>query len=385
MTGLWLARSRSRAAVRSGAATPGAARGEESRSRSGAAASRIRSRTPPPRPRAAANRTPPPGGPRRPTRKGAATDRRERAAAEAPRCAATPELVRQSWRRRNAVRRHDSDLHALVGPASETAEAHKARHPGYGHHQTCPRCRFYKVGPSWVSAYGTVSSSGHGPDQVVWLAERPSHWGGPWALGCAICAHAMARQQAGGSSGAATTPAIGGASTPAVGAAVLRRRRGGTAWTRFEVRGRCLNSESIRSHSLSEQHKRAVASYMAPHAPVRIRTQSTEDDELLLMGAVPQPCDWLRAWQCCKNPSSWQATADRAGTEHFISQIRSRSPEPKAFQAMVRCMGEVLRRVKRTWMLEATSIFHVRRQDRSQATAIQVRHAGVLRRQGERR
>ena len=172
MTGLWLARSRSRAAVRSGASTPGAARGEESRSRSGAAASRIRSRTPPPRPRAAANRTPPPGGPRRPTRKGAATDRRERAAAEAPRCAATPELVRQSWRRRNAVRRHDSDLHALVGPACETAEAHKARHPGYGHHQTCPRCRCYKVGPSWVSAYGTVSSPGHGPDQVLWLAVR---------------------------------------------------------------------------------------------------------------------------------------------------------------------------------------------------------------------
>ena len=355
MTGLWLARSRGSATVRSGASTPGAARGEESRRRCGAPASRTRSRTPPPRPRAAASRTPPP----KPlTRKRAATDRRERAAAEAPLCASTPERVRPPWPRRDAVRRHEPDLHALVGRARETAEDHEARHPGYGHYQTCPRCRFYKIGPSWVSAYGTVSAPGHGPDQVQWLAERPSHWGGPWALGCTICAHAMGvvQQQPDASSGAATTPAIG-ASTPAVDAAMRRRRRGGTMWTRFEVRSRFLMSESIRSHAGSEQHKRAVACYMAPHAPVRIRTQSTEDDELLLMGAVPQPCDWLRAWQCCKNPSSWQATADRAGTEHFISQIRSRPPEPKAFQAMVRCMGEVLRREKRRWMLGATSIF----------------------------
>ena len=26
---------------------------------------------------------------------------------------------------------------------------------------------------------------------------------------------------------------------------------------------------------------------------------------MLLQGAVPQPCDWLRAWQRCKNPTSW--------------------------------------------------------------------------------
>ena len=45
-------------------------------------------------------------------------------------------------------------------------------------------------------------------------------------------------------------------------------------------------SEHVRQHRGSEQHKRAVALYMAPHAPVRIRTQSTEDDEMLLMGAV---------------------------------------------------------------------------------------------------
>ena len=116
-------------------------------------------------------------------------------------------------------------------------------------------------------------------------------------------------------------------------------------------------SESVRKHMRSEEHKRAVAYYAAPHAPVRVRLQSTEDDEQLLAGSVPQPCDWLRAWQCCKNPTSWHAAAGRAGTEHFISQIRERPVQSRAFQAMIRCMGEVLRREKREWMREATSIF----------------------------
>ena len=116
-------------------------------------------------------------------------------------------------------------------------------------------------------------------------------------------------------------------------------------------------SENVRMHACTEQHKRATACYMAPHAPARIRAQSTEDDEMLLMGAVPQPCDWLRAWQCCRNPSSWAAAASRAETENFISRIRSRGVERRAFPAMVRCMGEVLRRKKREWMRMATSIF----------------------------
>ena len=188
--------------------------------------------------------------------------------------------------------------------ACETAEAHEARHPGFGYHQTCPQCRFYKRAQSWMGAYGTVPAPGHGFDSAQWLDERPSRWGGgAWGLGCIICAHAMAavQQQPGASSGA-STPAIAGSWVPA-----NRKRRSGTAWTRFEVRCRSPMSEHVREHTFTEQHKSATACYMAPHAPVRIRTQSTEDDEMLLMGAVPQPCDWLRAWQWCRNPSSWVA------------------------------------------------------------------------------
>ena len=61
--------------------------------------------------------------------------------------------------------------------ACEIAEAHEARHPGFGYHQTCPQCRFYKRAQSWMGAYGTVPAPGHGFDSAQWLDERPSRWG----------------------------------------------------------------------------------------------------------------------------------------------------------------------------------------------------------------
>ncbi len=116
-------------------------------------------------------------------------------------------------------------------------------------------------------------------------------------------------------------------------------------------------SESVRNHAKSEEHRRAVAAHIAPNEPVRLLSQADVDDDLLLQGSVPQPCDWLRAWQCAKNPSSWQAAAGRAGTEHYIAQIRGRPADRRAFKSMVTCMGEVLRRLKRKWMHDATTIF----------------------------
>ena len=137
----------------------------------------------------------------------------------------------------------------------------------------------------------------------------------------------------------------------------MRRVRGATGWARFVIRSTHLNCECIRLHAVSEAHKRAVAAFRAPPEPLRVRLQSSEDDELLLQGSVPQPSDWLRAWQCAKNPSSWCAAAQRASTEHFIAHNRARAVGRKAFKAMISCMGEVLRREKRRWLSEATSIF----------------------------
>ena len=254
-------------------------------------------------------------------------------------CASTP-APKRPRRSRSELRRRDPELHELVGPANESAEAHRCRHDPPD--KTCPRCRFYSIGASWVGAYGTLGGLRHGPERVIWIAERPARWGGPWGLGCTLCAQALVKAS------------DHGASTPA---GHCRRVRSGTAWARFEIRPRHLMSESIRLHVNSEGHRRAVAAHLAPNEPVRLLLQAKMEDDLLLQGAVPQPCDWLRAWQCVKNPSSWQAAADRAGTEHFIAQIRGRPTDRRAFKSMVTCMGEVLRRLKRKWMFDATSIF----------------------------
>ena len=55
-------------------------------------------------------------------------------------------------------------LAELVGPATESREAHLARHGGKGV-RSCPRCRWYLHGHRWMPSYGVgrgCSSSGRG-------------------------------------------------------------------------------------------------------------------------------------------------------------------------------------------------------------------------------
>lgn len=96
---------------------------------------------------------------------------------------------------------------------------------------------------------------------------------------------------------------------------------------------------------------------MRPDAPIRLVLQASLADDRLLAGAVPQPADWLRAWQAVRHPKSWQAAAAGAATEHFIHQIRARPVQPRAFAALVEIMREAIRNAKRANIREATSIF----------------------------
>ena len=56
-------------------------------------------------------------------------------------------------------------------------------------------------------------------------------------------------------------------------------------------------------------------------------------------------------------PTSWAAAAKQSGTEHYISQIRARGLQDKAYENMVSCMKEALRMRKRQWLRDATYIF----------------------------
>ena len=63
-----------------------------------------------------------------------------------------------------------------------TDYAHKLRHPTFD--ASCPRCAFLEYGSQWrriaTWKFPTVCRS--------WLAPKPSHLGGQWALGCLACA-----------------------------------------------------------------------------------------------------------------------------------------------------------------------------------------------------
>ena len=125
-------------------------------------------------------------------------------------------------------------LALLVGPVTESREAHLARHGGGM--RSCPRCRWYLHGQRWTNAYGvgagsTLGGPGVGPrTRVAWISERPARWGGSWALGCAFCADAAARAKLDGvEKTCAAAP-----------------RRAGSRWARYEVCPVTLPAEHIK-------------------------------------------------------------------------------------------------------------------------------------------
>jgi len=241
-------------------------------------------------------------------------------------------------------------LDALVGPCSETREEHLKRHDGG--RKTCPRCRYYLFGGTWTATYGSfaMKPGGSTRGRSIWLDERPARWGGAWRLGCSLCsAFELKRPR--------------DASTLAGGEPLAKRKRGtcglrgGTKFARYDICHHNMGASHVREHALSDTHRLAVAAHLMPDQPVRMLLQSDMDDDRLLSGAVPQPADWLRAWRVCMNPVSWTQAAEQAQTEHYIAQIRTHSVKPRAVQAMVTCMKEVLRAQKRTWLREAQYIF----------------------------
>ena len=102
--------------------------------------------------------------------------------------------------------------------------------------------------------------------------------------------------------------------------------------------------------------RRAVIAWLNPDAPIRFAAQMTLEDEQLLLGAVPQPVDWLRTWRAAITPQSWQAAGATLQTEHFTHMLRARPVEPRALQRMARIQAEVVRSRFREWIREASSL-----------------------------
>ena len=260
--------------------------------------------------------------------------------------ASSPKPLPKSQAKRSGQKRQmagTSSVEELVGPASETREAHMSRHDGG--QKSCPRCTFYTHGLTWASTYGSTECTAAGPrGRTVWLAERPSVWGGAWGLGCKLCTDSTARRAASVSS------------RGEVGSAPRRQCTYTCKWARYEVRCLWLQAEHVKQHSHTSSHKAAVHAFLRPGELVTHWLQRDSEDDALLSGAVPQPPDWLRAWSAARELDSWRAAARIARTEHFIASIRAKPVQHRSFQQMILIMREVIRERKRQSIRDCSSI-----------------------------
>ena len=145
---------------------------------------------------------------------------------------------------------------AIVGKVAETDAQHRKRHPRF--RSDCPRCQYLKYGPQWEKHYGSYRSEVQGQRAAtVWLAPRPTHFGGSWALGCTFCSH-WAQRQAGRK-----------AAARAAGVVLPKRGRGArdgqTKWARFEIRSLTqVAMRGVSQHANTLMHRKATRAYFTP-------------------------------------------------------------------------------------------------------------------------
>ena len=242
-----------------------------------------------------------------------------------------------------ATRRSESATTGdLVGPVAESKADHLRRHSGFD--AKCPRCRFYKFGGRWHTAYGTIddprcrAKSRSQAAVVEWLAEKPVHLGGYWAVGCRICASECMRP-------AAPVDARSKERGP--------RKRKFTKWARYEVVP--SQAEHVKQHSNGDAHREAAKTYFEPVA-ARILQRMPAEDSALLRGAVPQPEHWLSAWASARCPQTWSQMARLDRTQHFINSGLGKPVERRSFQKMARILVEVCRQGKRRELKKAVAI-----------------------------
>jgi len=214
-----------------------------------------------------------------------------------------------------------------------------------------------------MAAYGAMRKGAihAGPrDKVVWVGERPTAWQGAWALGCSLCAGALARRAALGldvGDGVGAMPLANPCDT-----AGTARARGGprwrlaTNWARYDARPMALQAEHLKQHACSDVHKLAEKMFLQPAAPIVLSLQAQEADDRLLSGAVPQPADWVRAWRAIREGVSWATAEKLCESEHWIAAVRNRPVLRRGIQNMALVIREVLRIQKRAWVQEATCI-----------------------------
>ncbi|CAE8652909.1 unnamed protein product, partial [Polarella glacialis] len=129
-----------------------------------------------------------------------------------------------------------------------------------------------------------------------------------------------------------------------------------TKWGAFEVRSlKCMQACCLRQHSRSTVHRVAEKYFFAPEIPVSSALPYQLGDQDLLKGNVPQPADWLRAWQACQTSTSFAGAEKHYRTEAFIDG-RPTHVKRKALTRMISAMQEAVRCCRRERLRAAQSL-----------------------------
>ena len=83
-----------------------------------------------------------------------------------------------------------------------------------------------------------------------------------------------------------------------------------------------MQSCCLTQHARSTVHRVAQNLFLAPERPVSELLPYDLTDQDLFRGNVPQPRDWLRAWNACRTASSFLQAEKQYETEDYASGRR---------------------------------------------------------------
>ena len=242
----------------------------------------------------------------------------------------------------------EQEAKTLAGPVEESDVAHRRRHPKPL--AGCIRCVYEKNRQALESTYGSYSLSGDiGSYQrrAVWLAARPVRYGGSWGVGCICCARLL-------ESNTDKMEDLRRAGIRRDKAPKRGPAHANTKWARFEFRNPTqLAARGLRQHEQTLQHRKAVRWVNAP-PDLREKVIMAPEDSELFRGGVPQPADFVQAWNGCL--TSFHQCEKNGLVLSWLSGRRSKGASRKAFAAMVRVMALVVRLTKKARLRACTAI-----------------------------
>lgn len=84
-----------------------------------------------------------------------------------------------------------------------------------------------------------------------------------------------------------------------------------------------MQAACVRQHARNTVHRVAEKLFLMPDKPIGELMPAAAGDEDLFRGNTPQPKDWLRAWDACRNADSFREAERRYETEAYADGRKS--------------------------------------------------------------